>query len=219
MSTIDASFAALSSGVEVMGIALPGGANERLLGYLDLLERWNRTYNLTAIRDRQAMLKQHLLDSLAVLPLIEKSALAARHGQLRIADVGSGAGLPGIPLALARPEWQVTTIETVEKKSAFQQQAKIELAVANLTVINARVEQFASAQFDCVISRAFASLADYVGSAGHLIESDGFLCAMKGVLPVDEMATLPAGWRVDVIESLAVPGLDARRHALLLRKT
>ena len=219
MNSTDVSLAALSSGFEVMGIDLPGGATERLLGYLDLLERWNRTYNLTAIRERQAMLTQHLLDSLAVLPLIEKSALAARQGQFRIADVGSGAGLPGIPLALARPEWQVTSIEAVEKKSAFQRQAKIELAIGNLTVVNARVEQIASAQFDFAISRAFASLADFIGCAGHLVGPDGFLCAMKGALPADEMTALPDGWCVDVIKSLVVPGLDAQRHALLLRKT
>lgn len=218
MGTIDPSLATLSSAIEAMGITLPRGASEQLLSYLDLLVRWNRTYNLTAIRDRQAMLAQHLLDSLAVLPLLEKSALAARHGSLRLADVGSGAGLPGIPLALARPDWEVMSIEAAEKKSAFQRQAKIELAIGNLTVLNGRVEQLASDQFDVVISRAFASLADFVQSAGQLIEPLGILCAMKGVLPADEIAALPAGWRVDVIESLHVPGLDAQRHALLLRK-
>ena len=190
---------------------------DRLLAFLALLGKWNRTYNLTAIRDPAAMITQHLLDSLAVLPIIRQLVLATRRS-FRLADVGSGAGLPGIPLALAVPDWELTLIEAVDKKSAFQRQVKAELALENLTVLNARVEQVTPASFDAVISRAFSDLTDFVNLAGHLIVPNGYLLAMKGVIPNEEIAQLPSGWRVESAAPVSVPGLDAQRHLIVLRK-
>ena len=204
----------LQQGLVELGVALPESAQAQLLDYLALLKRWNATYNLTAIRDESAMLTQHLLDSLSILPVLEKSALTAR----RLADVGSGAGLPGIPLAIACPQWQVSLIETAGKKTAFQRQAKIELGLANLAVLGGRVENLPGGTFDTVISRAFAELADFVRLAGHLLVAGGKLYAMKGHVPDDEMACLPAPWQVADCVPLHVPGLDAERHLIILRK-
>ncbi len=203
----------LQTGIAALGLSLPAGAEERLAAYLGLLAKWNKTFNLTAIRDPAEMVTHHLLDSLAVLPVLEKSALAGRH-VLRLADVGSGAGLPGLVLAIARPDWTVTSVETVEKKAAFQRQAKIELGLVNVSIHCGRVEDFTDG-FDGVISRAFASLADFVALAGHLSTT---LWAMKGAYPADEIAALPDNWRVVASHPLVVPGLDAERHLLQLEK-
>jgi 16S rRNA (guanine527-N7)-methyltransferase len=204
----------LSQGIAALGIELPAGAEERLAAYLALLVKWNKVYNLTAIRDPGEMVTHHLLDSLAVLPVMQKSALAGRQG-FGLADVGSGAGLPGLVLAIARPDWTITSIETVEKKAAFQRQAKIELGLTNANVHCGRVEEL-SATFDATISRAFASLADFVLQAGHL---SAVLWAMKGVYPSDEVVQLPPGWRVAASHELTVPGLAAQRHLLQLERT
>jgi 16S rRNA (guanine527-N7)-methyltransferase len=203
----------LQAGIDALGLSLPMGATEKLMAYLSLLAKWNKTFNLTAIRDPDEMVTQHLLDSLSVLPILQKSALVGRH-TIRLADVGSGAGLPGLVLAIARPEWQVTSVETVEKKAAFQRQAKIELGLTNVSIHCGRVEAFTDA-FDGVISRAFASLADFVTLAGHLSTT---LWAMKGAYPADEIAALPDGWRVVANHPLVVPGLGAERHLLQLEK-
>lgn len=200
----------LEDGIAALGLTLQADAQDKLLAYLALLAKWNKTYNLTAIRDPQAMVTHHLLDSLAVLPVIEKSS--ARGRRLSLVDVGSGAGLPGIALAIARPDWQVASVEAVEKKLAFQRQAKIELGLTNFTVHGGRVELLKEA-FDAVISRAFASLADFVRMAGHLANT---LWAMKGAYPADEIAALPAGWRVLEIYPLWIPGLDEERSILQL---
>jgi 16S rRNA (guanine527-N7)-methyltransferase len=136
----------------------------------------------------------------------------------RWADVGSGAGLPGIPLAIARPDLGMTLVETVEKKSAFQRQAKIELGLANIAVHCGRVEDMPGAQFDAVVSRAFAELADFIRFAGHLAGPGGRLYAMKGVVPEDEMSRLPSGWAVLECTRLSVPGLDAQRHLIVLER-
>ncbi|HWU83805.1 MAG TPA: 16S rRNA (guanine(527)-N(7))-methyltransferase RsmG [Rhodocyclaceae bacterium] len=193
-----------------MGVALSVEAAERLLAYQALLIKWNRTYNLTAIRDPEEMLTHHLLDSLVVAPLLP-------HGVLRLADVGSGGGLPGIPLAIARPEIQVTLIETSTKKSAFQQQAKIELGLDNVSIYSGRVEDYEPKQsFDGVISRAFAELKDFVIWAGALAKPDGRLYAMKGLYPEAEVAALPPGWQVLSSQPLLVAGLDAQRHLLVI---
>lgn len=186
----------------------------RLLKYLALLKKWNATYNLTAIRDEEQMLVQHLLDSLSVLAVLEKSALAGR----RWADVGSGAGLPGIPLAIACSEVAMSLVEAVEKKTVFQRQAKIELGLSNLTIVGGRVEHLPANGFDAVISRAFASLEDFVKLAGHLVGSQGRLYAMKGRLPQDEIEQLPAPWRVVENVSLHVPGLNAQRCLIVLQR-
>ncbi len=212
----------LKAGLAAIDFIFPDQMYEHLSAYLNLLSKWNRTYNLTAIRDPEAMVTQHLLDSLAVLPQIHQLVLATRRQNtsdaFRLVDVGSGAGLPGIPLALACPKWDIALIETVDKKSAFQRQVKAELRLDNVAVLNARVEQVASASFDAVISRAFADLADFVTLAGHLVVQEGYILAMKGAMPNEEIARLPNGWRVEVSVPITVPGLDAQRHLVVLRK-
>jgi 16S rRNA (guanine527-N7)-methyltransferase len=212
----------LQEGLSAMHLELPEEQQEKLLAYLALLKKWNRTYNLTAIRDEHQMVTQHLLDSLSLLPALKDSALAASTGgpgpAQRWADVGSGAGLPGIPLAIARPDLEMTLIESVEKKSAFQRQAKIELDLKNLSVQGGRVEDAGGARFDVVVSRAFAELSDFVRLAGHLPVPGGRLYAMKGVLPEAEIGRLPAEWAVAGCVKLDVPGLDAQRHLIVLEK-
>lgn len=202
----------LGGGVAGLGLVLPEGAEQRLESYLALLAKWNRVYNLTSIRKPDEMVTHHLLDSLSVLSAIEKSAPAGR--QYSLADIGSGAGLPGLVLAIARPDWLITSVETVEKKAAFQRQAAIELGLANVSIHCGRVEALAT-RFDGVISRAFASLVDFVRMAGHLADT---LWAMKGDYPADEIAALPAGWHVAACDELTVPGLNARRHLFCLEK-
>jgi 16S rRNA (guanine527-N7)-methyltransferase len=195
--------AALDRGLEDLALALPAGANDRLLEYAALLEKWNRTYNLTAIRDPLAMVVHHLLDSLAVLPHLP---LDASRG--RIADAGSGAGLPGIPLAIARPRWHVALAESSQKKSAFLRQAAIELRLENVEVHEGRVEAWRPQPlFDLVISRAFAALAEFVAACRHLVAPYGVLAAMKGAAP-------EAPERCSIVR-LHVPLLDAQRHLVL----
>jgi 16S rRNA (guanine527-N7)-methyltransferase len=180
-----------------------------LLAYLALLAKWNRVYNLTAVRDERQMVTHHLLDSLAVLPHLS--------GFSSLADVGSGGGLPGIPLALARPDLSVVLIESNHKKASFLQQAKIELGLSKLSVYCGRVEDYRpTTPFDGVISRAFAEMALFVRVAGHLAAFDAPLLAMKGVDPHEEIALLPAGWRVTQTLPLLIPGLDAQRHLILI---
>ena len=207
----------IDAGLAAIPFFFPDQINVRLLKFRDLLAKWNRAYNLTAIRDSETMIAHHLLDSLAVLPVVCELVLATRCS-IRLADIGSGAGLPGVPIALASPDWEVTLIETVGKKSAFQRQAKAELGLQNLTVINARVEQVEAASFDLVISRAFSDLANFVALAGHLIVPGGFLLAMKGAKPSQEIAALPADWCVEAARPIVVPGLNAQRHLIVLRK-
>ena len=201
----------LDEGIAVLGLSLPPEAANKLKAYLALLLKWNKVYNLTAIRNPDEMVTHHLLDSLAVLPELKKSTPAGRVYSL--ADVGSGAGLPGIVLAIACPDWLITSVETVEKKAAFQRQAQIELGLKNFSVHGGRVEAL-EGRFDAVIARAFASLADFVTWSSHL---SACLWAMKGVYPDDEIAALPAGWEVVQSSVLCVPGLDAQRHLLQLR--
>ncbi len=218
----------LQEGLAALGLDLSAATQAKLLAYVALLKKWNATYNLTAIRDEKDMVTQHLLDSLSLLPALEKlcevvspggtmlenSALVTR----RWADVGSGAGLPGIPLAIARPDLDMTLVEAVEKKSAFQRQAKIELGLANVAVHGGRVEDMAGGAFDAVVSRAFADLADFVRLAGHLPAPGGRLYAMKGQAPEEEMNRLPQGWMVRDCLRLSVPGLDAQRHLIVLER-
>ena len=206
--------AQLQAGLAALRLDLPSAAQSRLLDYVALLKKWNATYNLTAIRNESDMVTQHLLDSLSLLPEVEKSALAGR----RWADVGSGAGLPGIPLAIVRPDLDMTLIETVEKKSAFQRQAKIELGLANISVVSGRVEDLPGGRFDVVVSRAFADLADFARLAGHLVAPGGRLYAMKGLMPEAEIRGLPADWTVLSRTRLSVPGLDAKRHLIVLER-
>ncbi len=206
----------LADGTAALGLALPQETVDRLLAFGELLLKWNKVYNLTAIRNPQELITHHLLDSLAVLPYLETLN--------RLADIGSGGGLPGVVLAIVRPGLIVSSIETVGKKASFQQQAKIELGLGNFSVVNKRVEQVQAEALpggapEGVISRAFSSLADFVALSGHLVAEGGALYAMKGANPVDEIATLPAGWAVTETHALSVPGLDAERHLLFIRRT
>ena len=207
--------AKLEQGLAALGLDLSPQTQARLLAFAALLQKWNKVYNLTSIRDAEQIVTHHLLDSLAVLPHLD--------GIATLADIGSGGGLPGIPLAIAAPERNpgltVTSIETVNKKASFQQQAKIEFALANFHVLNERVENVRpAAPFDAVISRAFSELADFVGLTAHLLRPEGHFLAMKGVYPRDEIARLPAAFRVVDARVLTVPGLDAERHLLILEK-
>lgn len=180
-----------------------------LLQYLALLDRWNRTYNLTAIRDPAQMIGKHLLDSLAMHPCV--ADLAADGGTL--ADLGTGPGLPGIPLALAYPGLRVSLVESNGKKSRFLREAVRTLSLANATVVESRIEAFdAPGQFDAITARALATLPLILQLGGHLLKPDGRLLAMKGVRPDDEIAALPEGWRLDSAQALRVPGLEAERH-------
>ena len=195
--------AALDRGLGELALDLPGGARERLLDYMALLVKWNRTYNLTAIRDPLAMVGHHLLDSLAVLPHLPLAASG------RMADAGSGGGLPGIPLAIARPHWRVTLAEASQKKAAFLRQAAIELHLSNVDVHEGRVEAWRPQPlFEVVISRAFAALADFVAACRHLLTPAGALAAMTGAAP----ATLSSECR---LIALRVPLLHAQRHLVL----
>jgi len=201
----------LGAGIRALGIALPETAADQLLAYLALMSKWNRVYNLTAVRDEAEMVTHHLLDSLAVLPHLDNVA--------RLADVGSGAGLPGLVLAIARPDLEVVSIEASQKKAAFQQQAKIDLGLGNVSVHCGRVEAMEpGAQFDAVISRAFSSLAEFVRLTDRLVGREGRLLAMKGVAPADEIAAVPPGWRAAAAHRLVVPGLDAQRHLIVLER-
>jgi 16S rRNA (guanine527-N7)-methyltransferase len=197
----------LAAGIATLGLILPAGAEAKLEGYLAMLGKWNRTYNLTAIRDPAQMVTHHLLDSLAILPHIA--------GLATLADVGSGGGLPGLPLAICRPDLQLTSVEANQKKAAFQRQAGIELALGNVSVHCGRVEALTGC-FDAVVSRAFADLTEFVGQAGHLAPR---LLAMKGMYPQAEIDHLPATWRVADTVKLIVPGLAAERHLIVLEKS
>lgn len=205
----------LRTGLLTLGIALPETAIEKLLAYVELLVKWNQIYNLTAIRDRDEMVTQHLLDSLAILPYL-KSAL---DDTKTLADIGSGAGLPGIPIAIACPDLAVTLIDTVQKKSAFQQQARISLVLSNVSIYSGRVEQMKlKDQFYMVTARAFSDLPILVKAAAPLLRPGGRIFAMKGVYPKQEVASLPADWCVISAHQLQVPGLKAERHLLILEK-
>ncbi|MCA1978841.1 MAG: 16S rRNA (guanine(527)-N(7))-methyltransferase RsmG [Thiobacillus sp.] len=200
--------AQLSAGVAALGLELPDGAEARLLAYLALLDKWNRVYNLTAVREAERMVSHHLLDSLAAVPYFDAAT---------VLDVGSGGGLPGIPLAIARPDIQVTLIDSVAKKTAFLMQAKAELGLANLQVVTGRVEAFRpESGFDIITSRAFSELREFVSLTRHLLKPGGRWLAMKGLYPDEEIALLPADVKVSADHALAVPGLDATRHLIVL---
>jgi 16S rRNA (guanine527-N7)-methyltransferase len=187
-------------------------AHQRLSGYLDLLLKWNRVYNLTAIRDRETMETHHLNDALAVLEHLPDKR------DLRVLDVGSGGGIPGIPIAIARPDWRVTLVDSNQKKVAFLTQAAIELRLSNVRALATRIEDLRPDEsFDIVISRAFSELVTFARFASSHVAPDGMLVAMKGALPRAEIDALPASVHVDATPSLTVPGLDAERHLVIMR--
>lgn len=207
----------LISAAAEMGVPLDGGAADQLLAYLSLLQRWNKVYNLSALRHPAEMLTHHLLDCLAVLPSLR------RHAQgrpLRILDVGSGGGLPGVVLAIMQPDWWVTCVDAVAKKSSFVRQVAGDLGLPNLRAVHARVEDMpATAVFDLVVSRAFASLADFTGWSRDRLAPGGVWLAMKGRAPDEEVAALSQDRSVFHVEPLRVPGLDAERCLVWLKPT
>ncbi len=198
---------ALAAGLADLGITLPDEAQRKLLAFRDLLLKWNKTYNLTALRDPEQAISHHLLDSLSILPHVGSGPLL---------DVGSGGGLPGIPLAIARPDLPVGMVDTVQKKATFLQQASIELDLKNVAVHHARVEEM-QGQYAQISSRAFAEIALFVALTRHLLAPGGRWLAMKGQRPDDELKALPDDIAVESIVPLDVPGLAAERHLIILR--
>jgi 16S rRNA (guanine527-N7)-methyltransferase len=197
----------LAAGLADLGLNVPDSAQQQLLAFRDLLLKWNKTYNLTALRDPAQAISHHLLDSLAILPQLDGGNLL---------DVGSGGGLPGIPLAIARPELQICMVDTVQKKTTFLQQAVIELGLKNVTVNHARVEEM-QGQYAQITSRAFAELGLFVSLTRHLLAPNGRWLAMKGIRPDDELKGLSADIVVEAIIPLTVPGLGAERHLIILK--
>ena len=198
----------LAHGALELGLQMSADVQAKLLDYLALIAKWNRVHNLTAVRDSEQMVSAHLLDSLAIVPHLREGS---------VLDVGSGAGLPGIPLALMWPQAAITLLDSNHKKAAFLRQAVIELKIPNATVVCERVETWQPPQgFDVVISRAFSDLAEFVRLAGRLCKPGGRVVAMKGIYPNEELAQLPANFVLESTLPLKVPGMTAQRHLVLL---
>ncbi len=200
----------LQQGLAALDLELAPEQQRRLCDYLALLQKWNRAYNLTAVRDPAELVPRHLLDSLAVLPFLQGA---------RVLDVGTGAGLPGIPLAVARPDVAFTLLDSNGKKIRFVQQAKLELGLENVEVTQARAEAYRPEhRYPTVVARAFAALPQIWGWVSHLLEPGGLLLAMKGLVPEAEVAELTEQGVTVEIRPLAVPGIEGQRHALLCRR-
>jgi 16S rRNA (guanine527-N7)-methyltransferase len=198
----------LKRGLIALGVTLEPDTQQRLLAYIALIEKWNRVYNLTAIREPEKMVSHHLLDSLAVAPHL--------HAK-RLLDVGSGAGLPGIPLALANPDTHVTLLDSNHKKSAFLNQVVMELKLKNAEVCSERVESWQTQnRFDVIISRAFSDMGEFVRITRHLLAPGGMFAAMKGLHPYEEIDKLPPDCKVQQVLPLAIPGLEGARHLVLI---
>ena len=205
----------LGSAAESLGLNLSDTQSGQLLDFVALLARWNRTYNLTAVRDPAAMLTQHVVDCLAAVPALRRRL----PGPQRVLDVGSGGGLPGVVWAIVDRELDVTCVDSVGKKAAFIRQAAATLQVGNLRSEHARVQELDAPAFDIVTSRAFASLPEFVALTGELLKHHGVWLAMKGKLPLDEISDLPGSVQAFHVERLEVPGLDAERCLIWMRKT
>ena len=206
----------LQNGLHGMALSMSTEQQQRLLQYVFLLNKWNKTYNLTAVREPERMIGLHIIDSLAVLTRL--------GGATTVLDVGSGAGLPGIPIAIARADVQVSMLDSLQKKTAFIRQAIGEIGLQNAEVVCERVEQFQPIKkFDMVISRAFAELTDFVRVAAHLVATGGQMLAMKGVYPHEEIdrlsKNLDAPCCVDTVIKLNVPQVEGERHLVILKKT
>jgi 16S rRNA (guanine527-N7)-methyltransferase len=200
----------LKQGCEALGLDIDSKQVSSLCSYVELLDKWNRAYNLTAIRDTGSMITHHLLDSLAILPWI-------RPG--RLLDVGTGAGLPGIPLAITCPEYPFTLLDSNGKKTRFLLQVLAELGLGNVSVVQQRVEHMVDTTgFDMVLSRAFASLNDMVVATDHLLAEGGCWLAMKGIYPAAELGQLPPGIEIQKVDAIAVPHLAAQRHLVILQR-
>ena len=203
----------LRLGALQLGLDLSSAQQQQLMAYLALLNKWNKAYNLTAVRDPAEMVSRHLLDSLSVVPHVEQ-------GGARWLDVGSGGGMPGIPLAIMFPERNFTLLDSNGKKTRFLTQVKLELKLANVDVVHSRVEQFEPPQpFTDITSRAFSSLEDFANWTRHLGDKDSRWLAMKGVQPDDELQALPTDFQLQSCVVLKVPGCQGQRHLLILRRT
>ena len=200
----------LAAGLHELGLGLPASVQARALDYLTLLQEWNRVYNLTGVRDPHAMVSRHLLDSFVITPFI-----AGR----RVLDVGTGAGLPGIPLALALPDDEFVLLDSSGKKIRFVRQAVAMLGLDNVTAVCERAQQYSpNAAFDTVITRALAAVADFINMAGHLCARHGRILMMKGVYPKEELAALPVGYKLAQVKALRVPGVRGDRHLVHIER-
>ncbi len=203
--------AQLTQGLAMLSTDLPAATQGKLLAYLDLLQKWNKTFSLTALRDPERAVSHHLLDSLAILPYLSGDSLL---------DVGSGGGQPGIPLAIARPDLRITLLDSNSKKTAFLHQAAIELNLTNIVVHCGRVELYRPpARFTAIVSRAFSELADFVVLSRQLLAPEGRWLAMKGVWPHEELARLPDDVYVEAVHRLEVPGVEGERHLVIMGST
>ncbi len=199
----------LHAGLSSLKLELDDATVEKLLDYVDLLQRWNAAYNLTAVREAGEIVTRHLLDSMAVLPHVTGKTLA---------DLGTGAGIPGIPLALAKPELEVCLVDSNGKKARFLREAVRHLRLGRTTVEERRVESV-EGEFDCITARAFATLAEMLALGGHLLSTDGRWLALKGRFPQDELDNLPVGFSIEAVHRLDVPGLDAERHLVIIKRS
>jgi 16S rRNA (guanine527-N7)-methyltransferase len=201
--------ALLEHGVAQLQLALDREQKKKLVDYVKLLSHWNKAYNLTAVRDEGEMMVKHILDSLSVVPFFA--------GRGSIIDIGSGAGLPGVPLAICYPMAAITTVDSNGKKTRFMQHVVTNLGLSNITVLNKRAEQLAAEKkYDAVTSRAFTSLTDMLAKTNHLLQNKGLFLAMKGVYPIEELSELPTGYKVTAVHELKVPGLAAERHLVAI---
>lgn len=201
--------ARLEQGALALGLALPGETVARALAYLDLLQKWNRSFNLTAVRERDTMITHHLLDSLAIVPYVAGE---------RVLDLGAGAGLPGIPLALALPDLRFVLLDSNRKKTRFLVQAVAELDLGNVEVVAARAEDYRpDTGFDTIAARALGGIPQMIAWSGRLLRPGGRYLFMKGVFPLEELQDLPPGFRLDEVARLRVPGLAAERHLAVIR--
>jgi len=205
----------LADGIQEMGLHVSAGQQQQLMDYLSLMFKWNSVYNLTSLRDPVQMVTHHLLDSLAAVPAFKDA--------LNVLDVGAGGGLPGIVLGIMRPDMKVSMIDTVHKKTAFLNQVKAELGLANVSVYTMQVQQLQAdektgGKFDVITSRAFADLSDFVNWSSHLLADGGRYIALKGTAPKDEQERVPQEWKVTKVEPLQVPRLGAERHLVYIER-
>jgi len=200
----------LNDGIDELDLPLWAAQREQLMDYLALMAKWNGVYNLTSLRDPMQMVTHHLLDSLAAVPAFE--------GVKSVLDVGAGGGLPGLVLAIARPDMQVSLIDTVHKKTAFLTQVKAEIGLANVTVYTMKVQDLKAGPFEVITSRAFADLSDFVNWSGHLLAEGGRFIALKGTAPAEEQQRLPQEWKVQELRPLRVPKLEAERHLVFIER-
>jgi len=210
VATMQNEHQALIRGAGALGVPLTDSTCDRLLGFLDLLEKWNRAYNLTSVRNRGEMLHRHLLDSISLAPFIRAD---------EVLDVGSGGGLPGVVMALLYPHRHFTLLDANQKKSRFLTQCRIELTLENMAIVADRAENYRPpAPLAQITSRAFTALPTMIGWCGHLLAEDGEFLAMKGQFPHDEVAGLPEGWQLVDTHPVQVPGVEGQRHILSIRR-